>query len=108
MEVIINQLVTGHTKLNSHMSKISEETESKCSHCNEVETVRHFIFECNAYEEERTLLLHRVQEVLLQFSQGASDINLRMLAGLGEGDSNMKLQIRLLFESFLQTTKRFQ
>ena len=53
LETMTNQLITGHCKLNLHMSKITENQTSKCPNCDANESVIHYIYDCPEYEEKR-------------------------------------------------------
>ena len=50
-ESIVSQLRTGYVKLNEYLQKTSITENDKCQ-CGEIETVKHFLLECELYEEE--------------------------------------------------------
>ena len=63
---LIMQLRTGHIPLNNYLKRIGKIDSDKCLKCAEdpinmqiVETVGHFLFECQAYEEEREELIDK-------------------------------------------------
>ena len=49
----LNQLLCGHTRLNSHQAKINPNQTDVCSRCNVPETVEHYLFDCDMYKEQR-------------------------------------------------------
>ena len=49
----LNQLLSGHSILNSHRAKIDKNVSSLCETCQEVEDVEHFLFQCAKYSKER-------------------------------------------------------
>ncbi|KAJ5555849.1 hypothetical protein N7535_008280 [Penicillium sp. DV-2018c] len=53
---ILNQLRTGHARLNSFLARIGASAEEKCSCGHATETVKHFLFECPNHEEARNEL----------------------------------------------------
>ena len=42
----LNQLISGHSKLNNHQSKINKEISNLCDMCNIPEDLNHYLFEC--------------------------------------------------------------
>ncbi|EJD40238.1 hypothetical protein AURDEDRAFT_70309 [Auricularia subglabra TFB-10046 SS5] len=51
---LITQLRIGHAPLNKHLHRIQRADPPSCEACGHpIETVRHFIMECNAYDEAR-------------------------------------------------------
>ena len=79
MEVLINQLQTGHCKLNYHMSKIDSETSAKCDHCNVSETVKHLLFDCDEYETARNIMMRKVGDLMHQNQTHHPTITLKPL-----------------------------
>ena len=64
---LIMQLRTGHIPLNFYLKRIGKIDSDKCSRCAEdpinlqiVETVGHFLFECQSYDEERDELIEKI------------------------------------------------
>ena len=61
------QLRTGHIPLNFYLKRIGKIDSDKCPRCAEdpislqiVETIGHFLFECQSYEEEREELIEKI------------------------------------------------
>lgn len=51
----MTQVYTGHSKIASHMAKLSQDTSEFCPGCwEEEETLGHFLFECPVWIEHRT------------------------------------------------------
>ena len=59
---LVNQLLSGHTQLNSYRSKIDKAVSQMCTVCNVSEDTEHFLFHCDAYKEERDWLEISVEE----------------------------------------------
>ncbi|MEW8545908.1 MAG: ribonuclease H family protein, partial [Candidatus Thiodiazotropha sp.] len=57
------QLRTGYSVLNEYRWKIRQKETPYCS-CGEVETVKHFMIECENYDDARLRLLHNLQTQL--------------------------------------------
>ena len=106
---IINQLLSGHTQLNSHRAKIDKNISQMCTICKIPEDTEHFLFHCDAYKEEWDCLEKSVEEVL--YREGiftVCDINLKVLNG-GISDISRHGQIDLVgaLAQYVKSTKRF-
>ncbi|XP_053402811.1 uncharacterized protein LOC128558051 [Mercenaria mercenaria] len=115
LECIINQKITGHSHLNSHMSKILHDVQEICPNCDKVETTRHFIFECPAYATQRNKLEREAEEASNRHSEPVADINLKVLIGNSpyqlfhvEGRREFGTEIQKLFQQFIKDTRRFK
>ena len=60
----LNQLISGHSKLNNHQSKINKEISNFCDICNIPEDLNHYLFVCKKFDEERIQLQEKVEEIL--------------------------------------------
>ena len=106
---VMNQLLSGHTLLNSHRAKINSTVSDLCENCNVTEDTDHYLFKCKKYKKEREQLENRVEEIL----NGAglnevADKNLAVLVGMVE-NAHRETQnelIRALME-FIRTSQRF-
>ena len=79
----LNQLISGHSILNSHRAKIDKNVSILCETCQEVEDVEIFLFQCAKYSIERDYTLERTVEDIL-FREGCNDItciDIRLLEG---------------------------
>lgn len=104
---IINQLLSGHSKLNAHWSKVSENVENICNHCRLPETVDHYIFHCEKYTQERKTLEFSSEEILRRQGINCSNLTLSVLIGEIEGiNSEGRRELIETFSKFLQNTKR--
>ena len=84
----LNQLLSGHSILNSHRAKIDKNVSNVCETCQEVEDVEHYLFGCAKYNIERDTLERTVEDIL--FREGCNDItciDLRLLGGYNENIS---------------------
>ena len=59
----LNQLLSGHSILNSHRAKIDKNKSNLCETCQEVEDVEHFLFQCAKYSIERDTLERTVKDL---------------------------------------------
>ncbi|KAH3866249.1 hypothetical protein DPMN_029308 [Dreissena polymorpha] len=66
---VVNQLLSGHTRLKAHWSKITNSEDVECAVCRKPETIKHFIFDCSKYSQERLRLQYRTEEIQAR-SQG--------------------------------------
>ena len=80
-----------------------------CDKCKVPESVEHYLFDCDKYEEERKELEESVEDVLSRESINCSIIDLRVLSSNIEEisrEGSFELVGALL--KFIQCTKRFQ
>ena len=83
----LNQLRSGHIPLNNYLFKINRSESDLCQACQEdnyntvqcKETVKHFLFECPAYEEYRNELINKISRSHLNLRDMMSDTD-RMTA----------------------------
>ena len=68
----LNQLLSGHSILNSHRAKIDKNFSSICDNCQELEDVDHFVFHCGKYTTERNRLERTVEDIL--WREGCNDV----------------------------------
>ncbi|KAI8498547.1 hypothetical protein Bbelb_237490 [Branchiostoma belcheri] len=55
--ILLNQILSGHTRLNEMNYRVNPEcTSNTCEHCRKVETIDHYLWECEKYEEQRNVL----------------------------------------------------
>ena len=90
---ILNQLLSGHTRLNNHRAKIDKTASLMCDMCKVPEDTEHYLFHCDAYQEERDTLEKTVEEVLnreglnsditLKVPNGSIDGRFRVVSALG-------------------------
>jgi hypothetical protein len=64
---LVMQLRTGHIPLNFYLRRIGKADSDKCQKCNELpgalqatETIGHFLFDCQAYDEARRDLIAKI------------------------------------------------
>ena len=79
---MLNQLLSGHTLLNQHRARIDNSVSEMCPVCSVREDPDHFLFDCKAYEEERSILVEKVESIIN--SEGLNSvgvINLKVLNG---------------------------
>ena len=75
-------MLSGHTLLNQHRARIDNSVSEMCPVCSVREDPDHFLFDCKAYEEERSNLVEKVETIIN--SEGLNSlgvINLKVLNG---------------------------
>ncbi|XP_078612824.1 uncharacterized protein LOC144882716 [Branchiostoma floridae x Branchiostoma japonicum] len=85
-QVIINQLVSGHTRLNSYQNWMNPEISPSCTNCGAVETTNHFLYHCPRYEKERQHMLLEVENIYETYNtaEDSRDTDITTLAGMRE------------------------
>ena len=57
---VINSLRTGYSKLNAYQFHQNQHLKNdKCEHCNQREDVKHYLWNCRKYENEREILIQK-------------------------------------------------
>ena len=49
----LNQILCGHSRLNSHQAKLNPNKSELCDESKVPESVEHHLFDCDKYEDER-------------------------------------------------------
>ena len=104
----LNQILCGHSRLNSHQAKLNPNKSELCDECKVPESVEHYLFDCDKYEEERKELEESVEDILSREGINCGIIDLRVLSGNLEEisrDGSFELVGALL--KYIQCTKRF-
>ena len=60
----LNQLISGHSKLNYHQLKINKDISNLCDICNIPEDLNHYLFGCKKFDAERIELQEKLEEIL--------------------------------------------
>ena len=100
----ILQLRTGYSILNDYRHKLGQ-CESGLCECGQMETVQHYLLQCQLYEEERNILYNRLREQL-----GIHTPNVYTLLGY-EGHreiSTWREQIMQEVGEYIERTERFK
>ena len=81
----LNHLVSGHSKLNNHQSKINKEISNLCDMCNIPEDLNHYLFGCKKFDAERIQLQEKVEEILhREDANHIGNIDMKVLTGMVE------------------------
>ena len=105
----LNQLISGHSKLNNHQSKLNKEISNLCDMCNIPEVLNHYLFECKMFDEERIQLQEKVEEILhREDANHIGNIDIKVLTGMVE-DISREAQYNLVgtLMEFIRSSKRF-
>ena len=62
---MITRMRLGKCYLNSYLHKISVRPDGLCDHCNEIETIEHFILKCKANKELTNEIVSRCKTLKL-------------------------------------------
>ena len=73
--------ITGQAELNHLASKIDQTKSDLCESCSEKETIQHYVFHCEKYNNQRNDLERGVEEILARNGIVQSVINLKVLTG---------------------------
>ena len=107
VESIINQIITGQVGLNQLASKIDQTKSDLCETCSEKETIQHYVFHCEKYNNQRNDLERDVEEILARNGIVQSEINLKVLTGnLEEASRSINGELKKAFGTFLRSTER--
>ena len=106
---ILNQLLSGHTRLNNHRAKIDKTASRMCDTCKVLENTEHYLCHFDAYQEERDTLEKTVEEVLYREGLNTvSDITLKVLNGSIDGISPQgQTDLIGALIQYIKSTKRF-
>ena len=79
-ESVVAQLRTGYARLNEYLNK-SNIAESDMCQCGEIESVKHYLIECEMYENEREQLRRKMFEIC-----GIAHLDMNLLLGAKPDD----------------------
>ena len=98
----IAQLRTGYAKLNDYLFKIGVSDTKNCS-CGEIETVEHYLINCEKYFNEREKM-----RTNLFYQTGISELTTEILLGINDSDlkKNHELTIISALGDFITQTAR--
>ena len=106
---IVNQLLSGHTLLNSHRAKINRTISELCETCNVEEDTEHYLLHCEKYRVQREQLEDQVEEILNRAGLNeVADINLAVLVGMiDKSDRETQNELTGALMEFIRSSKRF-
>ena len=64
LDCLIFRMRLGHIQLGEYLFKIGKAENDLCSHCEEVETLEHYLIECERYANDRLCLYTKVSKIL--------------------------------------------
>ena len=81
----INQLISGNSNLSYMLGKMTRKKSELCENCKVEETINHYMYDCESYEEDRRILERDIERILAAYDlQHISDINLKVMTGNSE------------------------
>ncbi|XP_019635205.1 PREDICTED: uncharacterized protein LOC109478183, partial [Branchiostoma belcheri] len=72
-QVTINQLVSGHTRLNAYQNWKNPEVSPYCPNCDALETTNHYLYHCPRYENERHHMLMEADNIHETYNTAKED-----------------------------------
>ncbi|XP_066264656.1 uncharacterized protein [Branchiostoma lanceolatum] len=108
-QVNINQLVSGHTRLNAYQNWKDPEVSPNCPNCGALETTRHYLYHCPRYEKERQHMLLEAESLYETYNiaEGSRDTDIVTLAGMREDLSEtINKQMYLALSRYIESTHR--
>ena len=105
----MNQLISGNSYLHYMIPKIDNTKSELCDTCKVKETINHYIYDCDSYDEDRKMLEKDIERILAAYGlQHIPDINLKLMTGdLGEAPRAANLELRGALAGFITRTGRF-
>lgn len=98
-EVAMNRLRIGHVGLKQHMARFNMAEDDQCDTCNVVETVSHFLLDCQKYLQARQQLTTSLGNIL-----GHQQITVKILLGGGKESISEKRIITKCLARYLSAT----
>ncbi len=66
---MISRLRMGHTGLNSTLALVENHGRGMCDECDVSETVKHVLFECSKYDDQRNSLFSNISNRPVSFCE---------------------------------------
>ena len=101
-DVAIFRLRFGHAGLNNHLFKIKKIHSPLCQHCQEEETVEHYLLDCSLYDYQRGVLYTRI----VTTTRKLQPLTLKLALGGEEFSTPVKKAIIQAMADYLKTTSR--
>ena len=93
---------------NVHRSIIDKNQTKLCDHCGVMESLEHFLFDCDEYSESRATLKNVVLRVLSEEGIPGGDVDMKILSGNVEDISlDGERQLVEATQSYIKQTGRF-
>ena len=104
LDVALTRLRLGSTKLNNHMNTLRLADSPLCTRCNAGarETRRHFLLECEAYNQQRLILMQNLAQM------GVIAPTIDMLLGKSDVTEDTKIRITMETAHFILKTNRLE
>ena len=106
----MNQLISGSSYLNNMIPKIDNTKSELCDTCIVKETINHYIYDCDTYDEDRKMLEKDIERILAAYGlQHIPNINLKLMTGdLEEAPRAANLELRGALAGFIKRTERLK
>ena len=102
-DCIIFRMRIGHAALNKHLHKIGLSETDQCPHCGEVETIEHFLLDCNQFFDERSVMFVSICYIVGYPPR----LTQRLLLGGGDFSAEKNRKIIRALAIYIRKTGRF-
>ena len=109
-QIIINQLVSGHNKLNAYQSWLDTTVTSNCESCGIRENTDHYLYHCTRFERQRQLMFYEADNVYETYGipDKDRDTDIVTLAGMTENHKErINSALYLTLSRYIERTNRF-
>ena len=103
LDCILFRMRLGHVQLNEYLFKIGRADTNQCSYCGDVETIEHFLIDCDQYNNERLQLFIKVSRILGY----PPTLSVKLLLGGGDFPIGKNRMLTCALGSYIQDTRRF-
>ena len=106
---VLNQLLSGHTLLNSHRAKINRTVSELCETCQIKEDTEHYLYYCDKYQTERNKLETTIEDILhREDMKEIQVINLKvMIEAVDKFSREGQNELTEALMEFIRCTQRF-
>jgi ribonuclease HI len=102
--IIIHRLRMGHVGVNSHLFRFSLADSALCEHCEEEETIEHYLLKCEEFYPQRLQLYDDIRCILC--TDDMPEITVKLLLGGEKFNHNVNCQIVTALGKFIKRTRR--
>lgn len=103
-DVALFRLRLGHAGLKKHLHRIKKIASPNCLHCNDEETIHHFLLDCELYEQPRSVFLWKIVTLMKKLP----DFTLKLLLGGENLQPSVNTAIISALAIFLRATGRLE
>ena len=105
MDTVIFRLRVGHVGLNKHLYRINKSDTDQCPHCGDVETIKHFLLECDHYYDQREKLFVDIATII---RRPLINLTLKLVLGGDLFPLSVNRRIVEALSVYLRNTDRYE